>query len=94
MDTIPGIDTIPKWFLHSAQARQPEGRPAERAGHLAGFPGKSLLQRETRPGAGRDGPWRGDRICIVGDNDRYYLWGDLGVMAAGATVVGIFTDRA
>lgn len=35
---------------------------------------------------------RGDRVCIVGDNDRQHLWADLAVMAAGATTVGIFTD--
>ncbi|RME82738.1 MAG: long-chain fatty acid--CoA ligase [Caldilineae bacterium] len=35
---------------------------------------------------------RHDRVAIIGDNDRQYLWGALGIMAAGATVVGIFTD--
>ncbi|NOX63837.1 MAG: long-chain fatty acid--CoA ligase [Chloroflexi bacterium] len=35
---------------------------------------------------------RGDRVAIIGDNDREYLWGALAIMAVGATVVGIFTD--
>lgn len=35
---------------------------------------------------------RGDRVAILGDNDREYLWAALGIMAAGATVVGLFTD--
>lgn len=35
---------------------------------------------------------RGDRVCIIGDNDRQHLWADLAIMAAGATTVGIFTD--
>lgn len=35
---------------------------------------------------------RGDRVCIVGDNDRQHLWADLAIMAAGGTTVGIFTD--
>jgi len=35
---------------------------------------------------------RGDRVCIVGDNDRQHLWADLAIMSAGATTVGIFTD--
>lgn len=35
---------------------------------------------------------RGDRVAIIGDNDREYLWGALAIMAAGAVVVGIFTD--
>ena len=34
----------------------------------------------------------GDRVALVGDNSREYLWGALAVMAAGGTVVGIFTD--
>jgi long-chain acyl-CoA synthetase len=35
---------------------------------------------------------RGDRVAIVGDNDRQYLWAALAIMSAGATVVGLFTD--
>jgi long-chain acyl-CoA synthetase len=35
---------------------------------------------------------RGDRVAIIGDNDRQYLWAALGIMAAGAAVVGMFTD--
>jgi long-chain acyl-CoA synthetase len=35
---------------------------------------------------------RGDRVCTVGDNDRQYLWAYLGLLAAGGTQVGIFTD--
>ena len=34
----------------------------------------------------------GDRVAIVGDNDREYLWAALSIMSAGATVVGLFTD--
>ena len=35
---------------------------------------------------------RGDRVAILGDNDREYLWAAFGVMAAGGAVVGLFTD--
>lgn len=38
------------------------------------------------------GVQRGDKICTIGDNDRFYLWGYLGLLAAGATQVGIYTD--
>ena len=38
------------------------------------------------------GVQRGDKICTIGDNDRYYLWGYLGLLAVGATQVGIYTD--
>jgi len=35
---------------------------------------------------------RGDRVAIIGDNDREYLWAAFGVMAAGGAIVGLFTD--
>lgn len=35
---------------------------------------------------------RGECVCTVGDNDRQYLWAYLGILAAGGTQVGIFTD--
>lgn len=38
------------------------------------------------------GVQRSDKICTIGDNDRFYLWGYLGLLAAGATQVGIYTD--
>lgn len=34
----------------------------------------------------------GDRVAIIGDNDREYLWGVYAVMAAGGTPTGLFTD--
>ena len=35
---------------------------------------------------------RGDHVCSIGDNDREYLWAYLGMQAAGAGVVGMYTD--
>ncbi|MCP4416701.1 MAG: long-chain fatty acid--CoA ligase [Chloroflexi bacterium] len=35
---------------------------------------------------------RGDHICTIGDNDREYLWGYIGVQAVGAATVGMYTD--
>ncbi len=35
---------------------------------------------------------RGDHVATVGDNDRQYLWGYLGLLAAGGVQVGLFTD--
>lgn len=35
---------------------------------------------------------RGEHVATVGDNDRFYLWGYLGVLAAGGVQVGLFTD--
>ncbi|MCP4362108.1 MAG: long-chain fatty acid--CoA ligase [Chloroflexi bacterium] len=35
---------------------------------------------------------RGDHVCSIGDNDREYLWGFLGLQAAGGAMVGLYTD--
>lgn len=35
---------------------------------------------------------KGDKVSIVGDNDRQYMWADLAIMAAQGVTVGIFTD--
>lgn len=34
----------------------------------------------------------GDKVCIIGDNDPQYFWGQLAVQAVGGVAVGIFTD--
>jgi long-chain acyl-CoA synthetase len=38
------------------------------------------------------GVQRGDKVCTVGDNDRFYLWAYLGLQSVGAAQVGLFTD--
>ncbi len=38
------------------------------------------------------GVQRGDKVCTIGDNDRQYLWGYLGLLAVGAIQVGVYTD--
>jgi len=35
---------------------------------------------------------RGDKVCIIGDNDPQYFWIQLAVQSAGGVAVGIFTD--
>jgi long-chain acyl-CoA synthetase len=35
---------------------------------------------------------RGDHVATVGDNDRFYLWAYLGMLAVGGVQVGLFTD--
>ncbi|MBI1801979.1 MAG: AMP-binding protein [Chloroflexi bacterium] len=37
---------------------------------------------------------RGDRVALIGDNDREVIWADLGVLCAGGVVVGIVPDAA
>jgi long-chain acyl-CoA synthetase len=35
---------------------------------------------------------RGDKVCIIGDNDPEFYWAELAVQSAGSTSIGIFTD--
>ncbi len=35
---------------------------------------------------------RGNKVCIIGDNDPEFYWAELAVQSAGGTTVGIFTD--
>lgn len=35
---------------------------------------------------------RGDKVCIIGDNDPEYYWAELAVQSARGTAIGIFTD--
>lgn len=37
---------------------------------------------------------RGDKVCIIGDNDPQYFWAQLAIQAAGGVAVGIFTDSS
>ena len=38
------------------------------------------------------GMQRGDKVSAIGDNDRQYLWGYLGVLSNGGTMIGLYTD--
>jgi long-chain acyl-CoA synthetase len=35
---------------------------------------------------------RGDKVCIIGDNDPQYFWTQLAIQSAGCVAVGMFTD--
>ncbi len=37
---------------------------------------------------------RGNKVCIIGDNDPQYFWAQLAIQSAGGVAVGIFTDSA
>ncbi|HUW08135.1 MAG TPA: AMP-binding protein [Anaerolineae bacterium] len=37
---------------------------------------------------------RGDKVCIIGDNDPQYLWAQLAIQSGCGVAVGIFTDSA
>jgi len=35
---------------------------------------------------------RGNKVCIIGDNDPEFYWAELAIQSAGSTSIGIFTD--
>jgi long-chain acyl-CoA synthetase len=35
---------------------------------------------------------RGNKVCIIGDNDPEFYWAELAAQSAGGTTIGIFTD--
>jgi long-chain acyl-CoA synthetase len=37
---------------------------------------------------------RGDKVCIIGDNDPQFFWAQLAIQSAGGVAVGLFTDSS
>ncbi len=94
--TIEVLDTLPKQFLHKVELYG-EDRVAVRQKEFGIWQEYSWIDsyksvRDICLGLVSLGLQNGDRVCIVGDNDRHHLWADLAIMSAGATTVGIFTD--
>jgi len=91
-------DTLPKYFLERVQ-QYGDGKVAVRQkdfGIWQGYTWQEAYEnvRDFALGLVALGLERGERVSIVGDNDRQYLWADLGIMSVGGVVVGIFTDAA
>jgi long-chain acyl-CoA synthetase len=94
--TIEVLDTLPKQFLHKVKLYG-ENKVAVRQKEFGIWQEYTWLDahkgvREICLGLISLGLQNGDRVCIVGDNDRQHLWTDIAIMSAGATTVGIFTD--
>jgi long-chain acyl-CoA synthetase len=91
-----GLDTLPKCFLAKVQ-QYPDDRVAMRQKDLGIW--RDITWRESHEhvkqfalGMVSLGLQRGDKVCIIGDNDPQYFWAQLAVQAAGGVAVGIFTD--
>ncbi|MCZ2113091.1 MAG: AMP-binding protein [Anaerolineae bacterium] len=88
--------TVPQYFLRQVQT-QPESKIASRQkefGIWREFTWADSYEqvRAFAMGLIALGVQRGDKICTAGDNDRQYLWAYIGLQAAGAAQVGLFTD--
>jgi len=90
------LDTLPKYFLARVE-QYGNKKVAVRQKDLGiwqEFTWQEAYQNVRDFGLGLFslGLKRGERVSIVGDNDRQYLWADLGIMSVGGVAVGIFTD--
>ena len=90
------IDTIPKHFVANAK-KFGEKQVAVRQKDFGIWQEYSWQDsftnvRDLALGLHQLGLKRGEKATIVGDNDRQYLWADIGIMTAGGVAVGIFTD--
>ncbi|NIN66791.1 MAG: AMP-binding protein [Anaerolineae bacterium] len=91
-----GLDTLPKCFLAKVQ-QYPDDQVAMRQKDFGIW--RDITWRESHEhvkqfalGMVSLGLQRGDKVCIIGDNDPQYFWAQLAVQAAGGIAVGIFTD--
>ncbi len=90
------LDTLPKHFVEKVD-RYGSQKVAVRQKDFGIWQeftwGDSYVQvRNLALGLVSLGLEKGDKVSIVGDNDRQYMWADLAIMAAQGVTVGIFTD--
>ncbi len=90
------VDTLPKCLLARMQ-QYGDDKVAMRQKDLGiwrEITWQESYQRVRRFALGMvsQGLQRGDKVCIIGDNDPQYFWAQLAVQAAGGVAVGIFTD--
>ncbi|TFH31970.1 MAG: long-chain fatty acid--CoA ligase, partial [Anaerolineales bacterium] len=92
------VDTLPKILRATAQ-RFGQTRTAMRQkdrGIWRSFTweGSFVQTRDLCLGLTRLGFQRGEKACIIGDNDPQYFWAQLAVQSMGGVAVGIFTDSS
>ena len=90
------VDTLPKALISMA-GKQPE-RVAFREKHLGlwrDIPWSGYLENVQKTACGLQalGVKRGDHVAIIGENRPEWLYSALGVMACGATFVGVYTTN-
>ncbi|MEJ2707811.1 MAG: AMP-binding protein [Anaerolineales bacterium] len=91
-------DTLPKYFLARVE-QYGDRKVAVRQKILGIWQEFTWLDayenvRDFALGLRTLGLKRGERVSIIGDNDRHYLWADLAIMSLGGITVGLFTDAA
>lgn len=89
------METLPQYLQHTA--RKYGKRVAMRKKQFGIWREYSWSESYTRVrrlalGLMELGLARGDKVCIIGDNDPEYFWAQLAIQACGGIAVGIFTD--
>jgi len=92
------LQTLPQYLKHAA-TRFPASQVAMRKKMLGiwreySWQDSFARVKQLALGVMQLGVARGDKVCIIGDNDPEYFWAQLAVQAAGGIAVGIFTDSA
>jgi len=92
------IDTLPKSLIASYQ-KYGAGKTAMRQkdmGLWRSFTWDHSYQQVRKLSLGliKLGLNRGDKVCIIGDNDPQYFWAQLAIQVRGGVAVGIFTDSS
>jgi long-chain acyl-CoA synthetase len=92
IDTLPtSLRTTAKRFGQTSTAMRQKDRGIWRS-----FTWEESFEqiRDLSLGLTRMGFQRGDKACIIGDNDPQYFWAQLAIQSVGGVAVGIFTDSS
>jgi len=95
---VTTADTLPKCLIAACQkygSRKIAMRRKDR-GIWRAFSWQQSYEQVRRLALGliHLGLQRGEKACIIGDNDPQYFWAQLAIQAAGSVAVGLFTDSA
>ncbi|MFN8376704.1 MAG: AMP-binding protein [Anaerolineae bacterium] len=89
------LDTLPKYFL--VRAQQMGGQVAvrkKRFGIWQEYTWREAYQRvhDFSLGLMSLGLKRGEKVCVIGENDPEFYWAEIAVWSAGGITTAIFTD--
>jgi long-chain acyl-CoA synthetase len=87
--------TLPKILMaHRASAPNRIAMRKKDFGIWTGFTWEQVYQRvkDMALGLMSLGIERGDKVCIIGDNDPEWYWAELAVQSVGGVCVGLYTD--
>ncbi|MBU2552517.1 MAG: AMP-binding protein, partial [Proteobacteria bacterium] len=89
------FDTLPKRLRHMSEQRPGTVAMRKKAlGIWNEYTWADCYERVKCIGLGLTalGLERGDKVCIVGDNDPEWFWAELAVQSAGGVAIGIYID--